>query len=351
MTTRVMTSRNVNHALAGFIKEAASATPSEWRVISPRGLETVEFKGTWITEYECPRERVLFSPERDANPFFHLMEALWILAGRDDVAFLAHFNANMANFSDDGKVFHAPYGYRLRRHFQRKRSGSVGEFLDGNIECVDQVAEVIDLLTKEPDTRRAVMAIWDPAVDCNVKSKDIPCNDLLMFKLRDGQLDLTVSCRSNDAIWGAYGANAVQFSVLLEFMAQAVGAKVGRYKQISDSMHVYTGNPTWTKLSDHYKNNGVVDYYTQRAVVPYPLMRPYEDWQSWLVQCETFVRGDWSGKPLSPFFLDVAYPMHRAWDSYKAGQKQAALDILQHGCMAFDWRRACMEWIQRRFQS
>jgi hypothetical protein len=39
-----------------------------------------------VTCYSAPTQRVLFSPMRDANPFFHLMEALWMLAGRDDVA-------------------------------------------------------------------------------------------------------------------------------------------------------------------------------------------------------------------------------------------------------------------------
>ncbi len=107
MTTRVLTARNVNHALYHFVREATAATPNTWRMISPRGLETIEFKGTWITEYECPRERVLFSRERDANPFFHLMESLWILAGREDLGFLEHFNSNMRQFSDDGTTFNA----------------------------------------------------------------------------------------------------------------------------------------------------------------------------------------------------------------------------------------------------
>jgi hypothetical protein len=35
------------------------------------------------TTYERPYERVLFNSERDANPFFHFMESLWMLAGRN----------------------------------------------------------------------------------------------------------------------------------------------------------------------------------------------------------------------------------------------------------------------------
>ena len=50
------------------------------------------------TVYRYPRARVSFSPVRDANPFFHVMEALWMLAGRNDVAFLAAYNQRMAEF-------------------------------------------------------------------------------------------------------------------------------------------------------------------------------------------------------------------------------------------------------------
>jgi hypothetical protein len=58
-----------------------------------------------MLHYERPTERVLFNKARDANPFFHLYEALWMLAGRNDVAPLAYYVKDMARFSDDGKTF------------------------------------------------------------------------------------------------------------------------------------------------------------------------------------------------------------------------------------------------------
>src|SRR5271154_5758040 len=93
--------RNVNealNALMAMVDGKDAATPrvgsdnSPWRIVSPRGMETIEWKGVFITEYEKPDERVLFSQTRDANPFFHFFESLWILAGREDVEFLAQFN-------------------------------------------------------------------------------------------------------------------------------------------------------------------------------------------------------------------------------------------------------------------
>ena len=56
-----------------------------------------------IITYHKPAERVVFSPIRDANPFFHLMESLWMLAGRNDLAWPVQFNKRFKEYSDDGK--------------------------------------------------------------------------------------------------------------------------------------------------------------------------------------------------------------------------------------------------------
>jgi hypothetical protein len=53
-----------------------------------------------VTQYIRPTERVLFSPRRDANPVFHLMEALWMLAGESEVAWLSQFSSNIASYAE-----------------------------------------------------------------------------------------------------------------------------------------------------------------------------------------------------------------------------------------------------------
>lgn len=190
--------------------------------------------GPVATVYADPRRRVLFDPERDANPFFHLFEAMWILAGRSDVRTLAWFNSRMADYSDDGYVFHAPYGHRLR------------------VRHGDQIETVCEMLRANPFSRQAVLQLWDAGLDLNVASKDLPCNDMVMLRVVERgrhpsgkALDITVCCRSNDAIWGAYGANAVQFSFVQEYIASKIGVGVGKYVQMSHNFHVYTENPYW----------------------------------------------------------------------------------------------------------
>ncbi len=199
------------------------------------GRKTIEWPGLFVTEYSQPTHCVLFDPVRDANPFFHYLESMWILAGREDVATLAHVLPRIKDFSDDGIKFHGAYGHRLRNHF-----------------LVDQLDAAIGMLRASPNTRQCVLSIWDPARDLGQRTKDMPCNDMVMLKIRNGALNITVCNRSNDAIWGCYGANVVQFSMLQMYLAASIGCQVGTYMQLSDSFHVYDDNPYWQWFMERY---------------------------------------------------------------------------------------------------
>lgn len=198
-----------------------------------RGALTKEVRGPSVTLYTHPRHRVVFSPVRNANPFFHLIDAIWLLSGSNRVELPCAFLPSLARYSDNGLTFHGAYGHRLRHLFG-----------------FDQIEATARLLREKPDTRQAVMSIWHPMYDLNVPTKDVPCNDMIMFNLRDGKLDMTVCCRSNDAVWGAYGANVVQFSVLLEYMAARVGVPMGHYAQMSNSLHFYEDTPAVDNLRE-----------------------------------------------------------------------------------------------------
>lgn len=349
----VIRARNVSEALGlgtMHIKDKSIT-------ISPRGKETLEYPEPVCTVYERPWERVLFHPARDANPFFHFMESLWILAGRNDVEWIEQFNKNIANYSDNERTFNAAYGFRIRNHFG-----------------VDQFRFVIDHLKQDPNSRRAVISMWDPTTDTR-DSKDIPCNDLIMFKIRNGKLMMTVSCRSNDMIWGCYGANAVHFSMIHEYVASAIGVPMGAYRQISDSFHVYTDNPKWAELQDRYGELISINPYAIREeelwrdhagslLITMPMISiPLHEWHK---ELEDFVDIVYCRLSLSvlkraedsfndPFFSNVAIPMYRAWlmrencGSKKEGAAMAAKYLRESGDLAaWDWSKACIEWMERR---
>ena len=227
-----------------------------------RGKVTKEVRGPSITTYTHPRHRVVFSPVRNANPFFHIIDAIWLLSGSNRAELPCAFLPSLAQYSDNGLTFHGAYGHRLRHLFG-----------------FDQIEATVQLLRDKPDTRQAVMSIWHPMHDLNVATKDVPCNDMLMFNLRNGKLDMTVCCRSNDAVWGAYGANVVQFSVLLEYMAALVGVPMGHYVQMSNSLHFYEDTPAIDNLREgHYRVFPQSGYhaFVPTHVVPKPMFEGIE---------------------------------------------------------------------------
>ena len=340
-----ITVSNVNEALAVGINMFRYGMEHQMILTAPRGQQTVEWHTPVTTVYKHPMERVLFSPLRDANPFFHLFESLWILAGRKDVKFLTHVLPRMADFSDDGDTFHAPYGHRLGWHFG-----------------IDQLVAVADMLKREPDTRRAVCSIWDPRADLDQTSKDIPCNDLLAFRVRRGALDLTVYNRSNDMIWGAYGANAVQFSFILEYVAWMAGLPVGRYYQVSNSFHVYL-NEQWDKLKD-MDLAGRDPYYdplpgADAPIRPMPISTgaTVEEFMTDLTAffCAWDQGEPWLPDFTTPYFRETVQPMWRAFDTFKLAKANGNVFQLTHmpewinvRVAAKDWALAAALWLGRR---
>lgn len=185
--------RNIEEALVkslGVLLEKGDVVPS-------RNGETRELWSHHMV-IENPLERVLLAPGRGHNPFAALAETMWVLAGRNDMEFLSRYLPRAKDFSDDGKTWRGGYGPRLRAW---ERFGGIqnhlavypdiGSGLEEactrlNLETpysltnpdpvclVDQIEECVKILTENPDSRRAVMVIFDPSQDYT-QSKDIPC--------------------------------------------------------------------------------------------------------------------------------------------------------------------------------
>lgn len=284
------------------------------------------------TTYQNPRSCVLFNPNRDANPFFHLFEAIWMMSGSNRLGPLAEVLPSTKNFSVDGETIHAAYGHRWRRHFG-----------------FDQLQYIIQKLKATPSTRQAVLSIWDAKtdlVDSPENAKDRACNTIATFTRRpNNTLDMMVSNRSNDAIWGTYGANLVHFSILHCFVAQATGMEVGVYEQVSANLHCYGPELYGEKLFNNLfivgeggqprpsgsvvtgKHGEVVltahdHYITQRKMFLMDIVGEGD----FLRESEQFISGE-VFTPVSPL-LRVASVMMDAYFKHKAGDTRAALNML-----------------------
>lgn len=362
----VINARNVHDALpraARAILEAAP-TPRSNRNEETLG-KTLVYPGPVCTVYERPWERVLLWPQRDANPFFHLLESIWMLAGRNDVAFPTSIVSNFGQYSDDGKTYHAAYGHRWRHHFGR-----------------DQLPLIIEELCNDRDTRRVVLQMWDAPSDLGGKGKDLPCNTHAYFGINaEGALDMTVCCRSNDAVFGAYGANAVHFSFLQEFIAGCVGVPMGRMWQLSNNWHFYektagkvlpladlcANGYVGDRWVNPYENDGGATSSNFRpALQRYPMlhanecsgMTPAERQLRFLIDAELFVASEADSYGYSfSFFHKIAKPMLmalRAWQNKEVSvswRAVAAKEILAQMPEQNDWRVAAEQWIKRRVQA
>lgn len=327
----VIRARNVNHA---YVKGSQLLNSIGVKLDSRNG-PVLEAPEPVSTIYMAPKERILWDEQRDANPFFHFFESLWMLAGRNDVAFPTQFVKRAGDYSDNGITLHSAYGYRW-----------LGQWSD-------QLTTIVDMLRRDPLSRRCVLQMWHSELDLGTSSKDLPCNVMAHFQVRGGSLLMTVFNRSNDMIWGAYGANVVQFSMLQQYLAERIGVGVGPYTQVSNNFHGYVGE--WQKKGlDQYSSLSeptIWDPYSAGTVMSHFLGA--WDEEPWDRASRNFF--DWAdagtARPIlmgHEFWDRVAVPLfmaHRAWKNTSTAEESLPyLDL----CMASDWSLAGRRWIRRR---
>lgn len=335
----VIEGRNVN----GVYAELVRLVRREGVKGESRGGDVLVLPAPVMLGTHRPQERVLLDVGRDANPFFHLFESLFLLAGRDDYTWLDRFVRNFSSsFAEKDGHGHGSYGRRWRSHFG-----------------FDQLDEVVRKLRADQNDRRVVISMWDPttmvysyggsddkgANDLLAEARDVPCNTHIYPRIVNGALDLTVCCRSNDAIWGATGANAVQFSILLEYLSGRIGVQTGKLYQLANNMHAYTarlgryGSPAMTKFSaDPYE-----------GLNPTPIGVDWEHWDEDLRRFMEFTEGQELFDYSNTWWWEVVHPMWDAHKLFSEGKKDFALDAVKT-VAAPDWRQACEAWIRRRMK-
>ncbi len=180
--------------------------------------DTLELLGVALRILK-PRARISRSENR-GKPFSAIGELLWYLSGSDKLEFIERYVSEYAEDAVDG-VIEGAYGPRLLA-------------MRGNI---DQFASIEKLLADKPNSRRAVIQLFN-AEDIATEHKEIPCTTTLQFHVRQGCLHMSVTLRSNDAYWGL-PHDVFCFTMLQEMMARRLGFELGEYYQYVGSMHVY----------------------------------------------------------------------------------------------------------------
>lgn len=279
-----------------------------------------------VTQYHLPRNRVVFNALRDANPVFHLAEALWMLAGCRNVAPLLTFNSTFGQYAEDNGEQHGAYGHRWRHYFG-----------------FDQIESAIRQLVDNPTSRQVVLQMWDAQADMATVVRDKPCNTHIYFNAALGTLDMTVCCRSNDVVLGAYGANVVHMSILHEFVASATGIPLGTYYQFSNNYHAYLNHePTKRLLQAAFIQED--DEYAFGDVIVRHLLQPGEHWEDFLRDCEDLFAGGNSVRYCQ--FVADAESLMRAYMERKQNNPAWKERVAQLGY--WDFAMAFRRWAERR---
>lgn len=100
----------------------------------------------------------------------------------------------------------------------------------------NQLQKVVNLLKKEPGSRRALICLWN--AECDMASKHPPCACTIQFLIRNNCLDTIAYFRSNDS-WMAALPDMVAIVRLSEIVSKKVNVPIGKYIHFAASYHLY----------------------------------------------------------------------------------------------------------------
>ncbi len=161
-------------------------------------------------------------------------ELLWFLAGDTNVKYLQENGVRIWNeWADENGELGPVYGHQWR---------SWPDYKGGTI---DQIANVVDLIKHNPDSRRMIVSAWNPAEIDQMALP--PCHCLFQFYVADGRLSLQLYQRSADTFLGV-PFNIASYALLLQMMAQVTGLEPGEFIHTTGDTHLYLDHIEQAKL-------------------------------------------------------------------------------------------------------
>ena len=109
---------------------------------------------------------------------------------------------------------------------------------------IDQISQVVDMLKKNPDSRRIIVSAWNVA-DLD-KMALMPCHALFQFYVADGRLSCQLYQRSADMFLGV-PFNIASYALLTLMMAQVCGLQPGDFVHTFGDTHVYNNHMAQVK--------------------------------------------------------------------------------------------------------
>lgn len=161
-------------------------------------------------------------------------ELLWFLQGDTNIKYLVDNGVSIWNeWADDKGNLGPVYGYQWRNW----------PTPDG--KHIDQITQVIDMIKKNPDSRRLIVSAWNVADINNMKLP--PCHAFFQFYVADGKLSCQLYQRSADIFLGV-PFNIASYALLMMMVAQVCDLELGDFVHTLGDAHLYTNHIEQAKL-------------------------------------------------------------------------------------------------------
>lgn len=378
-----------------------------FKKVPSRVGECLQLVDPVIITFDKPEQRVLFNEGRDCNPFFHVFETLWMLAGRNDIEPLEYYSSKIGDFVDDGDgLANGAYGYRWRHAAQSMANpGIPNRFGDG----VDQLAIIIDHLKKVPTSRRVVLQMWNveddllkigpdiqhPPTKCTQcggtgtkpgtepiycqfcsgtgriknewtekrQSKDVCCNTAVYFLLREephGDAESTYP----DGVCTTFPEPVTYLDMTVtnrsnDLILGMLGANVVHFSFLQE----YIANSLGVQVGKYHQMSNNLHVYTSRFTPDqwmhgetnyhpnYKHVKLVESRERFDAEVQSFVGNNYTEQVnrdwAEPFLDTVAQPMMNAFHCHKQRSYSAALGHVEQ-IQDTAWRIASENWIKKR---
>ncbi len=155
-------------------------------------------------------------------------ELLWFLQGSTNIAYLKENGVRIWDeWADENGNLGPVYGYQWRNW--PKPDGT----------HIDQIAQVVNAIKRNPDSRRLIVSAWNVAdVD---QMKLPPCHAFFQFYVAEGRLSCQLYQRSADIFLGV-PFNIASYALLTMMVAQVCGLKLGDFVHTLGDAHIYTNH-------------------------------------------------------------------------------------------------------------
>jgi len=205
---------NIQDGVNGYV-DLVQHVLKHGKEVAPRGQKTREIEDA-IIRIEDVNNVLPMNIGRGTVPGIGAVEACQLLSGTSFPELVIAIGPQFKNYVEDNGVFHGAYGPRTNGQFD----------------------VIINRLRQDPDTRQAVVTIWNPEYDLQPSKRDYPCTVLHQFRIRDNKLNMSVYMRSND-VWLGAAYDFFQFTRVQLAIASVLGIEPGTYNHHVGSLHIY----------------------------------------------------------------------------------------------------------------